>query len=72
MLSPGNLKICSLATILADWKSHLLVEYSKNNFSCELMDHNIYDDRYKVVDDIIYYKDHIYLVLRVYIERRRL
>jgi len=26
------------------------------------MDHNIKDDRYKVVDGIIYYKDHIYLV----------
>jgi hypothetical protein len=26
------------------------------------MDRNIQDDRYIVVDDIIYYKDHIYLV----------
>jgi hypothetical protein len=55
-------EICSLAEISADWKSHLLVEYSKNKFACEVMDHNVQDDRYKVVDDIIYYKDHIYLV----------
>jgi hypothetical protein len=55
-------EICSLAEISADWKSHLLVEYSKNKFACELMDHSVQDDRYKVVDDIIYYKDHIYLV----------
>jgi hypothetical protein len=59
-----KLEICSLADILADCKSHLLVEYSKNTFACDLMDHNIQDDRYEVVDDIIYYKDHIYLVLK--------
>jgi hypothetical protein len=28
----------SLMEISADWKSHLLVEYSKNKFSCEVMD----------------------------------
>jgi hypothetical protein len=38
------------------------VEYSKNKFSCEVMDHNTQDDNYKVVDDIIYYKYRIYLV----------
>lgn len=30
-----------LMEILADWKSHLLVEYSKNKFACELMDGHI-------------------------------
>jgi hypothetical protein len=38
------------------------MEYSKRNFSCEVMENNVQDDRYKVVDDIIYYKDLIYLV----------
>jgi hypothetical protein len=33
-------EICSLIEISTDWKSHLLVEYSKNKFSCEVMDHN--------------------------------
>jgi hypothetical protein len=28
---------CSLMEILADWKSDLLVEYSKNKFTCEVM-----------------------------------
>jgi hypothetical protein len=51
-----------LARILADWKSHLLVEYSKDWFACELMDGHIQDDRYRVVDDIIYYRGSIYLV----------
>jgi hypothetical protein len=39
------------------------VEYSKNKFSCEVMDHNTQDGIYKVVYDVIYYKDRIYLVL---------
>ena len=38
---PRKSEICSLVEISADWKSHFLVEYSKNNFSCELMYHNI-------------------------------
>jgi hypothetical protein len=29
---------CSLMEISIDWKSHLLVEYSKNKFACEVMD----------------------------------
>ena len=41
----------------ANWKAHLLVEYSKNTFACMQMDDDTQDDRYKVVDDIIYYKD---------------
>ena len=51
-----------LTQILADWKAHLLVEYSKNTFVCELMDCIAKDDWYKVVDDIIYYKSRIILV----------
>ena len=38
------------------------MEYSKNKFGCELLDGQIQDDRYRIVDDIIYYKDRIYLV----------
>jgi hypothetical protein len=48
--------------ISTDHKSHLLVEYSKNKFACDLMVHSVHDDMYKVVDGIIYYKDRIYLV----------
>jgi hypothetical protein len=32
---------CSLMEILVDWKSHLLVEYSKNQFPCKIMDGQI-------------------------------
>jgi hypothetical protein len=53
---------CSLMEISADWKSHLLVEYSKNKFACEVMDGKIEDDWYRVIDDVIFYKDRVYLV----------
>ena len=53
----------SLMSISTDWRSLLLVEYSKNKFACELLDGQIQDDRYRIVDDINYYKGRIYLVL---------
>jgi hypothetical protein len=53
---------CSLMKVSADWKSHLLVEYSKNKFACEVLDGQVQDDRYKVIDDVILYKDRVYLV----------
>ena len=53
----------SLMSISSDWRSHLLVEHSKDKFACELLDGQIQDDRYRVIDDIIYYKNRIFLVL---------
>ena len=49
----------SLMSISSDWRSHLLVEYSKDKFACELLDGQIQDDRYRVIDDIIYYKKNL-------------
>jgi len=40
-----------------------LVEHSKNTFAYELMEVSIQDDRYMAVDDIIYYRYIIYLIL---------
>jgi hypothetical protein len=54
---------CSLMEVSEDWKPHLLVEYSKNKFAFEVLDGQVQDDRYKVVDDVIFYKDKVYLVL---------
>jgi hypothetical protein len=48
--------------ISADWKSHLLVEYSKNNFTFDVMDGKIQNEWYRVIDDVIFYKDRFYLV----------
>jgi hypothetical protein len=53
---------CSLMEISADWKSHLLVEYSKKKFACEVMYGKIQDDQYRVIGDVIFYKDRVYLV----------
>lgn len=53
----------SLMEIFGDWKSLLPMEYSKNKFSCKILNGLIQDDKYHVVDDIIYYKGRIYLVL---------
>ena len=39
-----------------------MAEYSKNTFACELMDGCVRDERYKVIDDIIYFNRKIYLV----------
>jgi hypothetical protein len=52
----------SMMDVCTDWKAHLLVEYSKNKFACEVMDGQVVDDRYWVLDDIILYKDWIYSV----------
>jgi hypothetical protein len=46
----------AMIDISVDWKAHLLVEYSKNRFSCELMDGKVHDDKFWIVDDIIYNK----------------
>ena len=46
-----------------NWRAHLLTEYSKNTFACELMDGCVRGERYKVIDDIIYFDGKIYLVL---------
>ena len=40
----------SLLEISTDWKAHLLVEYSKNRFTCEILDGQVQDDRYRVID----------------------
>lgn len=57
-----NMTVNSLPHSLDNWWAYLLVEYSKNTFACQLMDGFIHDERYKVIDDIIYLGDKIYLV----------
>ena len=57
-------------SISTDWRSLLLVEYSKNNFACELLDGQIQDDRYRIIDDIIYCKSRIYLVSELALKKK--
>ena len=64
---PTSLSIMSIST---DWRSLLLVEYSINKFACELLDGQIQDVRYRVIDDIIYYKSRIYPVPESALKRK--
>ena len=48
-------------SIETDWRAQLLVEYSKDRFSCEVVDGQITDERYRVMDEVTYYRDRIFL-----------
>ena len=52
----------SLLQMLNEWKIELSTEYSKNQFSCEVLDGVRYYEEYKVHDDLIYYKKGIFLI----------
>ena len=43
------------------WDSQLLMEYSKDLFTCKVLDGKVMDGRYKVVEGVIYSHDQIYL-----------
>jgi hypothetical protein len=38
------------------------VEYAKDQFACQLLDGQIQDDNFRVINDLIYYKGWIFLV----------
>ena len=52
----------SLMSICQYWKAQLLVEYSKDKRACEVLEGTHVDERYRVMDEVIYYKEPIYLV----------
>ena len=39
----------------------MFAEYSKDQFAREVLDGQVTDDRYRVMDEIIYYRDRIFL-----------
>jgi hypothetical protein len=45
-----------------EWKDHLIVEYTKDQFAFQLLDGQIQDDNFRVIKDLIYYKGRIFLV----------
>ena len=51
----------SLMSLDMDWRAQLLVEYSKDHFACEVLDGQVTDDKYRVMDEVIYFRDKIYL-----------
>ena len=50
-----------LGSIDPYWESQLLLEYSKNLFTCKVLDGKMMYGRYRVVDEVIYFHDQIYL-----------
>jgi hypothetical protein len=46
--------IYAMTDVSVDWKDLLVIEYSKNNSSCQVMDGKIQDDNFKVINGIIY------------------
>ena len=54
--------VLSLMKFHDDWKAQLGVEYAKNQFGFDLFNGLIPDDSFKILKDIIYHKDRIFLV----------
>jgi hypothetical protein len=48
--------IFAISSMSIDWKEHLIVEYAKDQFACQLLDEKIQDDNFRVINDLIYYK----------------
>jgi hypothetical protein len=55
--------IYAMIDVSVDWKDHLMIEYARNQFSCQIMDGKIQDNNFRIVDGLIYYKGQIFLVL---------
>ena len=56
--------LCSLTSIFVDWKVSIILEYAKDSFATKILDKLLVDNRYKVADELIYYKNRIFLVPR--------
>ena len=54
--------VYAMTDVSVDWKDLLVMEYSKNQFACQVVDGKIQDDNFKVINDIVYYKGKIFLV----------
>jgi hypothetical protein len=54
--------IYAIENVYVDWKDHLVMEYAKDRFTCQLMDGQVQDDNFSIIDDLIYYKGRIFLV----------
>jgi hypothetical protein len=54
--------LCSLTSISVGWKVSIISEYAKDSFATKILDKLVDDNKYKVVDELIYYKNRIFLV----------
>ena len=53
--------VLSLWRIDPYWKSQLLVDYSKDLFTCMILDDQLLEEGYSVRDGVIYYQSRIFL-----------
>lgn len=64
-MTGASIQISTVMSLLGSldpyWESQLLVEYSKNLFTCKVLDGQVIDGRYKVINGVIYFHDQIYL-----------
>jgi len=49
--------LCSMIGIFVDFRASILVEYAKEAFAIDILEGKLQDDRYKVVEELILYKD---------------
>jgi hypothetical protein len=48
--------IFAMIGVSVEWKDHLVMEYVKDQFTCQLLDGQVQDDNFRVINDLIYYK----------------
>ena len=53
--------VLSLWRIYPHWNSQLLVEYSKDIFTCMMLDDQLHEEGYLVIDGVIQYHGRIFL-----------
>ena len=66
-------KSAALSLLIIDpyWRSQLLVEYSKDLFSCRVLDDQLSNGRYAMVDGVIYFQSRVFLTRGSLRSRRR-
>ena len=63
MTDVGHDRSLALSLWIIDpyWKSHLLVDYCKDIFTCMILDDQLLEEGYSVRDEVIYYHGRIFL-----------
>jgi hypothetical protein len=54
--------ILGITGVIVDWKDQLVMEYVEDQFACQLLDRQVQDEDFKVINDHVNYKDQIFLV----------
>ena len=64
-MTKASFQISTMLSMLGSlepyWESQLLMEYSKDLFTCKVLDGKVMDEEYQVVNGIIYVHNQIYL-----------